>query len=216
MPVSPPSQSAFDHDDDEGGARMMAARMMKKAASRDSVRWRPTALGKSLFRRESSPGPGGAPSTPSSSGTPTSAASQSTTAGGLRSSLSTRSSLSATTLLAAQRVAQSTRKAVEAVSEGSSGSKSAARQHELEMEKWREDLRSRIRMIPEGGEATSETPSPDTITSPIMSPAMSPIMSPIMAQAPMPAAQQPKAETQASVHEIRSPQIHDNNLGGMI
>ncbi|KAL1893791.1 hypothetical protein Sste5346_006294 [Sporothrix stenoceras] len=222
-PVSPPSQSAFDHDDDEGGARMMAARMMKKAASRDSVRWRPTALGKSLFRRESSPGPGGAPPTTSSSGAPASATSQPTTGGGLRSSLSTRSSLSATTLLAAQRVAQTTRKAVEAVSEGSSGS-TAARQHELEMEKWREDLRSRIRMIPEGGEPTSEVSSPDTVTSPIMSPVMSPvtspvmspIMSPVMVQAPVPATHRPKAEPQAIVHEIRSPPIHNNNLGGMI
>ncbi|CAK7201055.1 hypothetical protein SEUCBS139899_003756 [Sporothrix eucalyptigena] len=194
MPVSmttppPATQSAFDEDDEEVSARMMAARMMKKAASRDSVRWRPTALGKSLFRREGSPGPSGSSET-KSTGTP-----------GLRSSLSTRSSLSATTLLAAQRVAQATRKTVEAVSEGgSSSSSSAARQHELEMEKWREDLRSRIRMIPEGGEVTKEE---------ALAPA-APQLSPV------PMAQQPKMAAQAAIHEIRTSPVHETEHGGMI
>lgn len=100
-------------------------------------------------------------------------------------------------------MAQTTRKAVEAVSESSGGSSSsAARLHELEMEKWREDLRSRIRMIPEGGEAESETPTAEDITTP--------------APTSTPAEQPPKTEVQATIHEIRSTPIHDNGLGGMI
>ncbi|CAK7214840.1 hypothetical protein SBRCBS47491_002286 [Sporothrix bragantina] len=191
----PPTQSAFDEDDEEISARMMAARMMKKAASRDSVRWRPTALGKSLFRREGSPGPAG------------SSEIKSTSTPGLRSSLSTRSSLSATTLLAAQRVSQAARKTVEAVSEGGSGSNSAARQHELEMEKWREDLRSRIRIIPEGGEVTAEE-------------AASQVIGQVTVQQPAPPAAtttpQPKAAVRTSTYEIRPASIYEVDDGGMI
>ncbi|KIH91778.1 hypothetical protein SPBR_09071 [Sporothrix brasiliensis 5110] len=217
-PASQPSQSSFDYDDDEGGARMMAARMMKKAASRDSVRWRPTALGKSLFRRESTSGPGtGSLSAAAVTSNPASQAptSQPLTGGGLRSSLSTRNSLSTTTLLAAQRVAHTTRKAVEAVSESSGGgNSSAARQHELEREKWREDLRSRIRLVPEGGEVAAQALNAETIVSPVSSPATASISVP----APTIAAQQPKAEVRTVVYEMRSPPIHDNDNdhGGMI
>ncbi|CAK7225401.1 hypothetical protein SCUCBS95973_005851 [Sporothrix curviconia] len=191
--ASPPStQSAFDEDDEEISARMMAARMMKKAASRDSVRWRPTALGKSLFRREGSPGPSGSSEMKSTSTTP-----------GIRSSLSTRSSLSATTLLAAQKVAQATRKTVEAVSEGGSGSGSAARQHELEMEKRREDLRSRIRMIPEGGELVPTEETTGQVAAQVLSPTTT-------------TAPQPKMGAQVSAQGIRPAPVHEVEDGGMI
>ncbi|CAK7246148.1 MAG: hypothetical protein STHCBS139747_007770 [Sporothrix thermara] len=194
--LSAPSQSAFDEDDDDVSARRMAARMMKRAASRDSARWRPTALSKSIFRRDSSPGPSAGPTEKESTGSLTT-----------RRSLSTKTSLSATTLLAAQRVAQATRKTVEAVSEGGSGSSSAARQHELEMEKWREDLRSRIRVIPDGGEGSVQeiTGQQQQISTHVPAPA-------VEAEVP-----QEHVALQTSPYDIRPvPPIHEFEDGGMI
>ena len=131
--------SAFDHDDED--ERSLAYRFKKGAVSavpsRDSVRWRPSAIGKSFFRREASPAP----------------SDQTSTHGH-------RTSLSATSLKAAgHRMAQATRKTV-----GGSMSEQREQQREQEKEKWRENLRSQIRVIPEGQSAGSSDASATTPT----------------------------------------------------
>ncbi|EPE06765.1 hypothetical protein F503_03192 [Ophiostoma piceae UAMH 11346] len=155
--------SAFDHDDED--ERSLAYRFKKGAVgavpSRDSVRWRPSALGKSFFRREASPAPSEVSSFSSTgsrsvsagfSSTPGSSSSQPTSHGH-------RTSLSATSIKAAgQRMAQATRKTV-------GGGSTSEQQRELEKEKWRENLRSQIRVIPEGQSAGSSDASATTPTS---------------------------------------------------